>query len=148
MLELDVEPITHSGQIRRIDAEFFASELNRAFVVVARQRDLIALSARNEHITIESNVVSDHKVDVVEKRCEFWPKIAKGGRLLHRFPRDSVNVGEGEASARWPYEEMLLRCNLIAVHAHEANRARTVAGVVRRFKVDGQKRRLVGTNHE
>ena len=89
--------------------------------------------------TIERSVMGSEKADVLQQGSERRPQFAE--RLLsgHIFPGNAVNIGEPEFAPGRAYQAANPFHDTVFPHDDQRHRARAVARVARRFKIDGHK---------
>jgi hypothetical protein len=112
MLERDFEFVANSRQVRWIDSEVFAGQLNGTFIAESGWGQQITFAAGVEHFPIERSVVGDDKIYSVEERGNFGPNFSEQGSLFDVLPGDSMDVGENKISIRGLDKVVFLDHNL------------------------------------
>lgn len=137
VLQRDAQMAADIGQARGAQLPGGARQAHGARKGMRGLRQAGGCAAGAQDGAVKAGVVRCQEGSAGQQRLQLRPQLCKAGRTRHLLPADAVQVGKDHARARRADVMKGALHNHAGFHAHQRQRASTVAPVVRGFKVDG-----------
>lgn len=138
MRKRDVQMTAHVGKPRRTDIPDGTSHSDGADERVLGWPQAVAFAAGFEDATVKRCMMSRQKIQTGQRGFERPPYFGERGRVLHVFPRQTMNARKPEF-LRGRTNQIPLQVHDAAVpHKRHPKRTRTIKTVMSRLKVDGR----------
>lgn len=117
-----------------------SAEDTRAHERRARGTKRRARATGDEHGSIEVRAVRDDGIDIAQSLADARPSLTKRRGVLEHLPRQTVDMREADALARWTNQRFAAVYDRVSLAAHHTDGASAVGAVIRCLEVDRRKR--------
>lgn len=138
VIEGDPEVSADVGKFRWEKVPGFSGELDGAEVLEFRRCDPVLFAAGEQDLSVKSDVMGGHKIHAFEVASNLRPEFSEIRCVLDILPCQAVDLREEKLLTRGSDQMRGFASDDAVFDTNQSDRARTVARMIRGFKIKGE----------